>query len=186
MWPVISMLLLGVIGLSHLGAEAATRYAHPTGTGTACTNINTPCNMDTAFSQAQPGDTVFLRGGTYSFTNIKIIPCGLPGQPVTVRNYQNEVAISHRPGPNDRPKWNLQSGDCGYIDIIGSYDAATDTRGIVMDGVELRLGTVNPGATVGMHHVNIKNFESKNSPQTWMIAEGAHHIHLDNVELHHA
>lgn len=50
-------------------ATATTRYASPSGSGSACTNINTPCSLQ-AFADGSvtlnPGDTVILKNGTYT------------------------------------------------------------------------------------------------------------------------
>jgi hypothetical protein len=50
------------------GGYVFTHYASPTGVATYAnaTNINTPCNIHTAFASATAGDVVGLRGGTYN------------------------------------------------------------------------------------------------------------------------
>lgn len=49
-------------------AEAAIRYASPSGSGSACTVISTPCTLNTAISQLVAGDTLVLKDGTYNLS----------------------------------------------------------------------------------------------------------------------
>jgi len=47
-----------------------------------------------AVDRAQPGDTIYLRGGTYApSTNIQILKNGTSSAPITMRNYSNERVI---------------------------------------------------------------------------------------------
>jgi hypothetical protein len=45
-------------------AAAAQRYASPTGSGTACSS-GSPCSLQTAFVQENPGDEIILASGDY-------------------------------------------------------------------------------------------------------------------------
>jgi hypothetical protein len=183
-WPQVIMAVLFTMLLGALVSHAADIYVSPTGSGSACT-LGSPCPLNTGLGQLGQGETLFMRGGTYNHTDVKHLPCFTSGPPATIRNYQTEQAIANRPASGDRPRWDMATGDCGYLDFIGSYNAATDTRGLVFDGVQLRLGTSTASSFTGGHHINIKNVEFRDNPQTWFISEGAHHIVLDNVELHH-
>src|SRR5687767_10246914 len=58
-----------------------------------------------AVDRAQPGDTIYLRGGTYApSTNIQILKNGTSSAPITLRGYNNERVIidgenmPHTPG----------------------------------------------------------------------------------------
>lgn len=46
--------------------QAATYYASPTGTGTVCQPASNPCLLFTALPKLVGGDTLYLRGGTYT------------------------------------------------------------------------------------------------------------------------
>ena len=52
--------------------SAADYYVSPIGSASwsECTDISIPCSLNTANQNAQAGDTVYLRGGTYSGINI--------------------------------------------------------------------------------------------------------------------
>jgi hypothetical protein len=174
---------------SLLGAQlvdAATYYVATTGNDTTGTGaIGAPFRtFGKALSVTRPGDTVFIRGGTYLTSVVDTIPCGTSSAPISLRNYQSEQAIIKRAAPADRPRLDTAQGDCGHILIEGSYNASTDARGLVLDGLQTRLGSVDTGANVGANHITIRNVEYKNN-HTYMITEGAHHIHLDNVDIHH-
>ena len=63
-------LLLALPLLTALGsAQAATLYIAPTGNDTAAGTHSAPWkSLARAQQAAQPGDTVYLRGGTYAFS----------------------------------------------------------------------------------------------------------------------
>jgi Bacterial Ig domain len=64
--PVIA--LAAVLGLSMPAtANAAARFASPTGSGSACTE-SAPCDLVTAVNNAQSGDDVTIEPGAYSVT----------------------------------------------------------------------------------------------------------------------
>jgi len=47
-----------------------------------------------AVDLVQPGQTIYIRGGTYApSTNVQILKNGTPSQPITMRNYDNERVI---------------------------------------------------------------------------------------------
>ena len=46
-------------------AWGATYYSAPSGSGTAC-SLEAPCSLGTGTSTLRPGDTLYLRGGTYN------------------------------------------------------------------------------------------------------------------------
>jgi len=57
-------LSLGVL-LWGTAAWGATYYSAPSGSGTACSQ-EAPCSLGTGTSTLRPGDTLYLRGGTYN------------------------------------------------------------------------------------------------------------------------
>lgn len=76
------------------------RYASPTGSGTSCANINTPCTLNTAANQAQAGETVILLNGTYNqkFTTVR---AGTVSQPITFQAQNRRQAIIRWPESGD-------------------------------------------------------------------------------------
>jgi hypothetical protein len=74
---------------------ATNHYVSPTGTAEweQCTSIGTPCPLATANTNAVAGDTVYLRGGTYSgITGSAINPSntGTAGNMITFSAYNGE------------------------------------------------------------------------------------------------
>src|ERR1700730_17136995 len=79
-------------------AAAADFYASPNGGLGADGSLNSPWNLATALARpaaVHPGDTIWLRGGIYTFPQGGNILCGLRGTaaaPITVAQYPGERA----------------------------------------------------------------------------------------------
>jgi hypothetical protein len=94
-----SVVLITLLLLSHWTPtlQAAEHYVSPIGTGDG--SKERPWNLATAFNNPpslQPGDTVWLRGGTYGNGRSTIFTCNLQGtqqKPIIVRQYPGERAI---------------------------------------------------------------------------------------------
>jgi parallel beta-helix repeat protein len=71
-------------------ARAADHYASPTGSGDC--SQSSPCSIGTASRNAQPGDTVYLRGGRYGGT-LNPANSGSSGAWITYRAYPGELPI---------------------------------------------------------------------------------------------
>ncbi len=85
-------------------SHAATWFVAPAGDDAAAGSIERPfATVQRAQKNAAPGDTVFLRGGTYRMTEAQIAQrkgifahvivldkSGAPGKPITYRNYEDE------------------------------------------------------------------------------------------------
>src|SRR5262249_1498807 len=59
-------------------AQAAQRYASPTGTGKACIQLD-PCPLETAIEEAKADDEVIVSGGTYTPAKPLKTPEGVAG-----------------------------------------------------------------------------------------------------------
>jgi hypothetical protein len=84
-------------------------YASPTGTGTAC-SLAEPCALTTAAGKPRPGETVYLRGGTYPPQGTSLwFDVAVSGDPsggwITFAAYPCELPII----------------DAGGVSITGSY-----------------------------------------------------------------
>jgi hypothetical protein len=184
-WLAVLVFLLGLCGVIEV-ASAATRYVAPNGSGSTC-SLASPCSFGTGNGATGPGDTLFLRQGTYLFSGSFSAPKGNASARAIIRNYQNEVALLTKPSPSDRASMTFGSGGGGYVTLEGSYNAATDQRGIVLDGVSIQLGTYTtgnlPGDNVG-RQITIRNVEVRHTPGH-MMQNGGRETHIDNVYLHH-
>lgn len=72
--------------------SAANLYTAPNGRSTNNGSISSPWDLQTAFSKASPGDTVWLRGGTYS-GRYNCYASGTPTAPIIFRQYPGEHAV---------------------------------------------------------------------------------------------
>jgi hypothetical protein len=81
------MLALLLVGLTPATASAAQRFASPSGSGTACTEV-APCGIITAVNNAGNGDEVILGSATYT----------LPGVGDELQIGPNNVSVHGTPG----------------------------------------------------------------------------------------
>ena len=70
-------------------------YVSPTGSDSQTGAIERPfASLQHAHDLAQPGDTIYLRGGVYALTNgIQLTRDGTSGAPITIANYPGETPI---------------------------------------------------------------------------------------------
>jgi hypothetical protein len=181
-WIVALLLDLLLAGVS----QAADLYVKPGGSGNACT-LGNECSWGTGIGQLKAGGTLYLRGGTYPHPGVTTLPCGTAeDKRVTIRNYQQEVAILSQTSTSDRPVIVAGNNECGYITMEGSYNKATDQRGIVLHGIRFSFGDYTSGNEVGDpvgHHITLRHVEIR-ATNSHMITHGGHHNHLDNAYIH--
>ena len=84
-------------------------FVSPSGSSTADGSIDHPWDLNTALANSsgriQPGDTVWLRGGTYA-GNFRSMLNGTASQPIVVRQYPGERAIvDGRTGSTTASTW---------------------------------------------------------------------------------
>src|SRR5437870_7146592 len=86
-----SLLLLGMSSF----AEAATYYVSPSGSNASSGTLTAPfATLQTAVNLANPGDTIYMRGGTYTLAApVTISRNGSSGNLIKVFNYPSEVPI---------------------------------------------------------------------------------------------
>ena len=139
-------------------SEAATYYVSNSGSATLaqCTNISTPCAVQTAFNNAVAGDIVYFRGGTYTmpaknFSNTyhgyyEPAYSGIAGNPITFAAY-----------PAETPVFNGTAGGSGdvsdYATIFGTWGRSY----IVFDGFTLQAdnGTKMARVHIGSDDSNV-------------------------------
>ncbi len=142
-------------------------YVSPTGSGTACSE-SLPCSLDYGLDQAQPGEQVVLRGGTYYEGDVSVPRSGIAGAPIVIRGYEGETAVLDGADP-DSFVWTAYGGGVYYanVNVAGThlvvadgqrlfpYDDLTDlqnlsrdnTPGFYADGMTLYVhlaGDANP------------------------------------------
>lgn len=75
-----------------------TRYVSTTGSDSNSGSLNSPwATIQHAVEKSKPGDTIFVRGGTYEEGEVWLRAdyhhCGTPGNLLTIKAYQNEVPV---------------------------------------------------------------------------------------------
>lgn len=95
-------------------ATAAEYYAAPEGAGNG--TLEQPWSLATVLAgeKVHPGDTVFLRGGTYRGTFVSNLK-GAPGSPIVIRAAEGERAIL------DGSRSGQQFRNIPTLDIAGAY-----------------------------------------------------------------
>ncbi|MGD9186793.1 MAG: Ig-like domain-containing protein [Desulfobacteraceae bacterium] len=73
-------------------AQVNTFFVHPDGSGSTCT-LEAPCALTEGVNQANAGDAVVLRGGTYAIGNLNMPRSGSQGAPIVIRSYNGETAM---------------------------------------------------------------------------------------------
>jgi parallel beta-helix repeat protein len=102
----------------------------PSGSGTACSEA-APCSLAEGIAQAQAGDEVALRGGTYYQGEFSLPRSGSAGAPILIRSYPGETAILDGGDPATF-SWTAQGG--------GVYQATVnraDTHLVTANGERL-------------------------------------------------
>ncbi|MFL5732504.1 MAG: S-layer homology domain-containing protein [Chloroflexia bacterium] len=115
--------------------ETANYYVAPNGSSSGDGSIGRPWNLQTALdgpSSVRPGDTIWLRGGTYvgSFTSYLQ---GTSSAPIIVRQYPGERAVLDRQGYhcNNPAPLSIYGGYTWYWDfeVMNSDTNRIDTTG---------------------------------------------------------
>ncbi|CAM1509780.1 Fc.00g001150.m01.CDS01 [Cosmosporella sp. VM-42] len=106
-------------------ALAADLYVSPSGSNSGDASITSPlASIQSAVNLAAAGDTIYLRGGTYSpTTNIKITKSGTSSKPYTMKAYGSEVVIidgEALPGTPAAVGASLGNSDRGILHIEGA------------------------------------------------------------------
>jgi lysophospholipase L1-like esterase len=85
--------VIGAREVQSTPVEQGTLFAAPDGSLEEC-SLDTPCSIRTAFSQLDPGNILFLRGGTYDITTaLRPGNSGLKNNPIIIESYPGETAI---------------------------------------------------------------------------------------------
>lgn len=123
----------GLANVDHLEFEvgatpppATALYVATSGNDANAGTLSAPLKtIQRAVDLAQPGHTIYVRGGTYApSTNVQLLKNGTSSQPITLRNYDGERAIldgenmPYTPGALDS---SIPRADRGAIHIEGDW-----------------------------------------------------------------
>ena len=132
------------ISLATNPAFAATYYASPSGSGNG-TSESTPASVSSAVNSAQPGDTVYFRGGIYSGWSGTIHPVrsGTASAWITFEAYPGELPIFDTGG--------IGSGTYEYIRYVGLVSRNGSSGGF---GNGWTNGDCNPMSNGNLQYIN--------------------------------
>jgi hypothetical protein len=94
---IFSSALLTTLGLVSL-AQAASYYGSPSGSGSTCSE-SSPCSASSAVGKGAAGDTVYLKGGTYS-SGLNVSASGSASAWLTIAAAPGELPIINSGGIN--------------------------------------------------------------------------------------
>jgi parallel beta-helix repeat protein len=133
-------------------------------------------------SMLTPGDTLYVKSGTYAEALIDNIPGGTSwGAPVTVAAYPGQT-VTIRPA----------SGSDYVLHFQGTTQAYIIIDGFIIDGVNITSGSESvrivsgPGTVeTAAHHLRIQNCEIINSPGNGIFVKYAYANEFINLNVHH-
>ncbi len=124
---VATSLILGLGG--RVPSEAATFYVSPQGSDSAAGTISAPFRtVNFAATRLSPGDTLYLRGGTY-FERVTVSVSGAAGAPIVIQGYPGETAVLDSGPPEFRTAgnsdWELVNATLGEYRSVKTYSSGT-------------------------------------------------------------
>ena len=138
--PVLKMYLVAFTFVVPVGIHAATTYYVATnGLDSAAGTLVAPFrSIQKAASVMLPGDTCYVRGGTYRET-VTPANSGTTDQPITYQNYSNEVAIIN--GTEVIKKWKRDSGKIYKAPMAGNFFVSpyNESDQVFVDGQMMTL-----------------------------------------------
>lgn len=131
---VIILVFLGLVAAKTAGASE-THYVSTTGSDRNNGSLSSPwATIQHAVQQSKPGDTIFVRGGTYRegevWLRTEYRHGGAPGNLLTIKAYQNEVPVFVS---GDRPF----IVECNYLRIEGLHFKNGKSIGVRGDTVQI-------------------------------------------------
>jgi len=187
----LGLLMAGLLAVVKFGTAAAPAadniyYVSTTGSDTNSGAHGQPFRtINKGVKVLKPGDTLYIRAGTYAEALLNVIPSGTSWHsPVTVAAYPGEE-VTIRPGSGE-DVIKFQDNNPAYIIVDGLIlDAAGTTAAAVF------ITTANAPPTVP-HHIRLKNCEIKNArEQAVMVyspnvrSRQADYNEFINLKVHH-
>ncbi len=183
-WSLVAVMLVGalvVILATACQVFRTTHYVdvnHPLAKDSwSRGSIDAPWrSLDHAFQQLQPGDTLLVRGGTFTFDSITLMQknSGRDGAPITIKAYPGESVVIRNSGPI-----NLFGANWWTLDGLVFVEALSRSFRL---GLHVGLGDE---WNVVAEHIIIRNCEFKNGTQSVISIRSAHDLLIENNNFHH-
>lgn len=179
---ILSISLLFLICFS-ASIHAATYYVSTTGSDSNPGTITSPwLTVRHATSTVSAGDTVYLRGGTYTDHSVTFSNSGSSGSPITIIAYPGEVPVLDAGFTTA----SQSSAPMGFFEIDGpSY--------ITLDGLEIMRGSrtnIHLGYNNLTNYITIQNchlhdLNVYDNSGMVMLENNASNITIQNNKMHH-
>jgi parallel beta-helix repeat protein len=185
--PMLPLYVLFFL-IQAITVQAATYYVATTGNDAnscaAAQNVNTPKKtIQSGLGCPGPGDTVYIRGGTYAEridSGNYTIPTGTSwNAPVTIAGYPGETVMLNPSG-----------GQCvlglghTYIQYIIFDNLHLNGVNLQRDSNSTNVVGIGWGQVPNVPHIKIQNTEIYNSPWNGLIINRSTDIHLINLSVH--
>jgi len=134
------------LALLPLATQAAEYFVAPGGSGTTCSR-HKPCGrVEDAEARAVAGDTVWIRGGTYTFAptatvGVDFTRSGSPDKPIRYLAYQNEVPVFDLSNGTPTGRVTGLNVQCDWIHVRGlevrgvkQFQSGQDSWGVRIRG----------------------------------------------------
>jgi hypothetical protein len=139
-------------------SSGASYYVSTEGTDSGPGSRNTPWRtIARALESVRPGDTIFLRGGTYA-QNLVVSTSGTAARPITLRSSPGEQAVL-RPAPTD-PSYPVEVMDAAYVRLAG----------LVVEGA-VGVSIANVYVEGGSHDVEISGCTIRKSQEQGIFTD---------------
>ena len=138
-----------------LTARAAEYFVAPGGSGTTC-SMAAPCGrVEDAQALAKAGDTVWIRGGTYTFAatatfGVNFDKSGSPNNPIRYFAYENETPVFDLSNGTPNGRVTGLNVQCDWIHLRGlevrgvqQYESGQDSWGVRIRGSNNVLERLN-------------------------------------------
>lgn len=147
-----AVLTLLALLVAPTAAEAAQRYASPTGSGSACTQAN-PCTLDTAVEDPSvvDGDEVIVTPGTYSTADVLVTDAitlhGQAGQPRPTINVSSGSGLNVTDSATVRDL-KIQGASVGFFAAYGSAGSTFERLDVSTSGSDAFACMVADAVTI--------------------------------------
>ena len=172
--PVASNYSLASVGTTTASitpVEATVRYVATTGDDSNSGTIDSPWRtIQKAANTVNPGDVVYIRGGTY-VEYVLVTRNGAPGNPITFQSYPSENAILDGSGFPI-----FDSGPNGLFWVRGAY--------ITVKNMEMQNANYATAGTEDTHDVIIDTIHAHDGKLTGVYLWNSDYITVTNCIIH--
>jgi len=174
-------IVIACMSMLPLAARAAEFFVAPAGNGTTCSKPK-PCRrVEDAQALAAAGDTVWIRGGTYTFAatatvGVHFNKSGAPDNPIRYLAYKNEIPVFDL--SNGIPNGRVTGLDvqCDWIHLRGlevrgvqQYESGQDSWGVRIRGSSNVLERLN------VHHNEAPGIFITSGGNNRVVNSDSHH-----------